>query len=135
MTRKQFLGSLLTLSVAPSVLPLGSWVRAEGKMAAATGGGAGAAGQEIAPLKKSKQEWKKLLPEDAYEVLFEEDTERPFTSLLNKEKRKGTFVCAACFLPLFDSSTKFESGTGWPSFYTHINGRIGTKKDFKIIIP
>jgi peptide-methionine (R)-S-oxide reductase len=135
MTRKQFLGSLLSLSVAPTVLPMGGWLRAEGTMGKGNGETAGSATQEIAPLKKPKQEWKKLLPEEAYDVLFEEGTERPFTSPLNDEKRKGTFVCAACFLPLFESSTKFESGTGWPSFYTHINGRVATKKDFKIIIP
>jgi peptide-methionine (R)-S-oxide reductase len=87
----------------------------------------------IVPLKKSKKEWKKLLGREQYAVLFEEDTEYPGTSPLNKEKRKGTFVCAACFLPLFDSSKKYESGTGWPSFYDVIPGRVGTKKDYVLI--
>ena len=69
----------------------------------------------IKPLRKSKKEWRKLLTGEQYEVLFEEDTEYAGTSPLNKEKRKGTFICAACFLPLFDSSKKFDSGTGWPA--------------------
>ena len=68
-------------------------------------------------------------------MLFEEDTERPYSSSLNDEKRAGTYVCAACYLPLFDSETKYESGTGWPSFYAHIAGRMGTKRDFKLIWP
>ena len=89
----------------------------------------------IPELKKSKDEWRKLLDENAYDVLFEEGTERAFTSPLNDEKRKGTYICAACFLPLFDSETKFDSGTGWPSFYQPIAGRTGTKRDFKLIFP
>ena len=68
-------------------------------------------------LKKSKSDWKTLLPDDRYAVLFEEDTERPFSSPLNQEKRGGTFVCAACYLPLFDTAHKYDSGTGWPSFW------------------
>jgi peptide methionine sulfoxide reductase MsrB len=62
-----------------------------------------------------------------FAVLREEGTESPFTSPLNNEKRKGTFVCAGCDLPLFDSKTKFESGTGWPSFYDVIPGRVETR--------
>ena len=66
-------------------------------------------------------EWKRRLGDDAYAVLREEATERPFTSPLNKEKRAGTFVCRGCDLPLFSSAHKFESGTGWPSFWQPIN--------------
>jgi peptide-methionine (R)-S-oxide reductase len=91
--------------------------------------------ETIAKLEKSKAEWRKLLPENAYYVLFEEDTEPPFTSPLNNEKRKGSFICAACNLPLFDSSTKYESGTGWPSFFAPIEGRLGTKRDWKLVLP
>ncbi|MGH9159601.1 MAG: peptide-methionine (R)-S-oxide reductase MsrB [Vicinamibacteraceae bacterium] len=87
-----------------------------------------------AMLTKSKAEWQKLLPEDAYRVLFEEATERSFTSPLNDEKREGTYVCAACFLPLFESSTKFDSGTGWPSFFKPIEGSMGTKGDYMLFI-
>ena len=68
-------------------------------------------------------------------MLREEGTERPFTSPLNNEKRKGTFVCAGCDLPLFESKTKYDSGTGWPSFYDVIPGRVETKIDHKLIYP
>jgi peptide-methionine (R)-S-oxide reductase len=91
--------------------------------------------KSVTSLVKSKSDWKALLPGDRYDVLFEEDTERPFTSPLNDEKRAGTFVCAACFLPLFDSTQKFDSGTGWPSFFDARPGAVGTRKDFKLIWP
>jgi len=91
--------------------------------------------ETIAKLEKSKDEWRELLEKDRYRILFEEGTERSFTSSLNQEKRAGTFVCAACYLPLFDASTKFESGTGWPSFYQSIEGHAATKRDFKMILP
>ncbi len=89
----------------------------------------------VDPLVKSKSEWKTLLPDMSYRVLFEEDTERPGTSPLNKEKRTGTFVCAACYLPLFSSETKYDSGTGWPSFFDTLPGAVGTKKDRKLFLP
>jgi peptide-methionine (R)-S-oxide reductase len=93
-------------------------------------------GQEtITKLEKSKGEWRRLLDPQAYRVLFEEATERAFTSPLYDEKRKGKYICAACFLPLFDSEAKFDSGTGWPSFYQPIEGRMGTKRDFKLVLP
>jgi peptide-methionine (R)-S-oxide reductase len=87
------------------------------------------------PLKLGKDEWKKRLSPAAYEVLREEGTERPGTSPLNAEKRPGVFVCAGCGLPLFTSEMKYESGTGWPSFFTTIPGAFGTKTDFKILYP
>jgi len=86
-------------------------------------------------LRKSKAEWAALLSPQAYRVLFEEDTERPGTSPLNQEKRDGTFVCAACNLPLFDSSKKYESGTGWPSFWQSLPGAVATRTDYKLIFP
>ena len=89
----------------------------------------------IQPLKKSKKEWRLLLPDAAYEVLFEGHTERSGTSPHNAEKREGTFICAACFLPLFASETKFESGTGWPSFFDSLPRAVATKRDFKHILP
>lgn len=89
----------------------------------------------INPLKKSKADWKRLLPAAAYSVLFEEDTERPNSSALNTEKRSGTFVCAACMLPLFSSNAKYDSGTGWPSFSYPIEGHVATKTDYKLIWP
>ena len=88
-----------------------------------------------ARLIKPSSEWAALLPAPAYRVLFEEDTEPSGTSPLNREKRDGTFVCAACFQPLFDSSTKYESGTGWPSFWQPLPNAVDTKTDFKILYP
>ena len=86
-------------------------------------------------LVKSKSEWAALLPADAYRVLFEEDTERSGSSPLNLEKHDGTFVCAACSQPLFDSAKKYESGTGWPSFWDPLPAAVVTKTDFKMIYP
>lgn len=81
-------------------------------------------------ITRTPEEWRKLLTPEQYAVLREEDTERPFTSPLNNEKRKGVFACAGCDLPLFASETKFDSGTGWPSFYAPIEGAVGTGKDW-----
>jgi peptide-methionine (R)-S-oxide reductase len=75
-------------------------------------------------------EWRKRLSPAAYSTLRHEDTERPYSSPLNTEKRKGIFACAGCALPLFSSATKYESGTGWPSFWTPIKGGIGSKTDY-----
>ena len=91
------------------------------------------ADRTISKLEKPKAEWRKLLPPEAYAVLFEERTEAPFTSPLDKEKRQGTYVCAACYLPLFSSKAKFDSGTGWPSFYEPLKGRLGTKRDYWLL--
>ena len=89
----------------------------------------------ITPLDKPHSAWRELLPPAAYAVLFEEDTERAGSSPLNQEKRAGTFICAACYLPLFESQHKYESGTGWPSFTQPIAGHTGFKRDFKLIFP
>lgn len=86
-------------------------------------------------LKRSADEWREHLPTSAFEVLFEEDTERPFSSSLNEEKRAGVYCCRACDLPLFTSAMKYDSGTGWPSFFTAIPGHLGTKSDYKLIWP
>lgn len=89
----------------------------------------------IERIQKDRKEWRALLAPQAYAVLFEDATERSGSSVLNHEKREGVFVCAACRLPLFESSAKYESGTGWPSFYRAIDGNVETKRDFKLIIP
>lgn len=108
-----------------------------------------AAGAAISPLpalaadkyaaspwrKLSDAEWRKRLSPAAYQVLRHEGTERPGSSPLLKEHRKGVFVCGGCGLPLFKSTWKFESGTGWPSFYTAEPGALGKKTDFKIGLP
>ena len=87
------------------------------------------------PLKLSDDEWRKKLPPESYKVLRKESTERAGTSPLNAEKRDGVFVCAGCDLPVFTSEMKFESGTGWPSFFTTIPGVFEQKKDFLLIYP
>jgi peptide-methionine (R)-S-oxide reductase len=78
---------------------------------------------------KTDAEWKALLKPDAYAVLRQANTEYPNTSALLKEHRKGTFACAGCDLPLYDSAQKFESGTGWPSFFDHLPNAVATKAD------
>ena len=83
----------------------------------------------------SNSEWKDRLTPLEYDVLRKEGTERPWTSPLNDEKRPGTFVCAGCRLPLFTTEMKFDSGTGWPSFFEVIDGAVETKRDFKLIVP
>jgi len=87
------------------------------------------------PLRKSAADWRKELPPDSYAVLFEEETEPPFSSHLNLEKRPGVFACRACRLPLFTSEMKYDSGTGWPSFFTSIPGHLATKTDYRIVVP
>jgi peptide-methionine (R)-S-oxide reductase len=94
-----------------------------------------AAPPTLVPWVLTKAEWKSRLSAAAFNVLREEGTEAPFTSPLNAEKRKGLFHCAGCDLPLFDSAAKYDSGTGWPSFYTAIEGAMGTKTDYKSIFP
>lgn len=87
------------------------------------------------PLEKPKEAWREVLSEEAFRVLFEEGTEPAGSSPLDREKRPGTFVCAACRLPLFSSEAKFDSGTGWPSFFRPLEGAVETKRDFKLILP
>lgn len=87
------------------------------------------------PIQKSKSEWQSLVSAEAFTVLFEHGTERAGTSPLDREKRSGTYLCAACHQPLFKSDTKFDSGTGWPSFFDFIPGALATKRDYKLILP
>jgi peptide-methionine (R)-S-oxide reductase len=86
-------------------------------------------------LKLPDAEWKKRLSPLAYNVLRQEGTERAGTSPLNQEKREGVFVCAGCDLPVYTSAMKYESGTGWPSFFTTIPGVFDTKKDYGLFLP
>ena len=87
------------------------------------------------PRSRTTAEWADLLPPETYRILFEEDTEFACSSGLLSEKRDGTFVCAACYLPLFNSQDKFESGTGWPSFTQPIAEHTVFSRDFKLIFP
>ncbi len=115
MTRKQVLKSL-GLSIAALGLGAG-WAKAAETSA------------EKFEVTKTDAEWKALLTPAAYGVLRHEDTERPGTSALLNEHRKGVFNCAGCDLALYDSETKFESGTGWPSFFDHLPNAVNTKDD------
>lgn len=102
---------------------------------------AGAVGPAVAvaappvPLKKTAVEWQKWVSPAAYRVLFEEGTERAGSSALNAEKRPGVFVCAACQWPLFDGTHKYNSGTGWPSFWQPRPDAVATSTDFKLVFP
>jgi peptide-methionine (R)-S-oxide reductase len=84
---------------------------------------------ETFEITKTEEEWKAVLTPGQFAVLREEDTERPFTSALLEEKRKGTYACAGCDLPLYASETKYESGTGWPSFFDVLPNAVGKKED------
>jgi len=92
-------------------------------------------GRMIEKIHKSEAEWKQLLSPEQFRVLRQAGTERPFSSALNKEYGRGRYVCAGCDLPLFESDTKFDSGTGWPSFYAPISDHTETKRDFMMILP
>src|ERR1700721_3730757 len=92
-------------------------------------GSPASAAQEKFEVEKTDAEWRAQLTPQQYTILRQEGTERPWTSPLLKEHRKGTFACAGCDLPLFASETKFESGTGWPSFYQPLQNAVGTTQD------
>ena len=124
MTRRTLLTALAAIGIGAGAA--GS-IGAE-KKTAATGSAAG-------KMNHSDAEWKAKLTPEQYQVLRHEGTEAPGTSALNKEKRAGTYHCAACDLALFSSNTKFDSGTGWPSFYQALPDAVGTKTDYKLILP
>ena len=84
---------------------------------------------------KSDSEWRRILSREQYAVLRQEGTEYAHTSPLLNEKREGTYACAGCDLPLYSSKHKFDSGTGWPSFWAPIEGHVATKTDYKLIFP
>ena len=89
----------------------------------------------INKLELSDLEWQERLSEEEYYILRKEGTERPGTSILNHEKRKGTYRCVGCEQPLFSSDMKFDSGTGWPSFFDYLPNALEFKTDFKLVIP
>lgn len=90
---------------------------------------------KVEKVNLTDEQWREKLTPEQYHVLREEGTERPFTSPLNDEKREGLFLCAGCDTPLFESSAKYNSGTGWPSFFQAIPGAVETKTDFKLFLP
>src|SRR5499427_7000798 len=91
-------------------------------------------GDKTFPVNKTNEEWEATLSPSQFHVLREHGTERAGTSPLNHEKRTGTFFCAGCGRPLFESSTKFESGTGWPSFYRPLANAVATSSDRSLIV-
>ena len=123
MTRRSLLTTLAALGLGGGAAHT---VNADTKGGKASG---------TAKVSLSDAEWKARLTAEQYRVLRHEGTEPPGSSALNREKRKGTYHCAGCELPLFSSATKYESGTGWPSFYQPLPDSIGTKTDYKLIFP
>ena len=91
--------------------------------------------KEIKKVIKSNKEWKKILTADQYYILRQEGTEHPYTSVLDNEKRQGEYLCAGCKTALFNSNMKYDSCTGWPSFFEHYPNVIATKLDFKLLLP
>ncbi|MES3628910.1 MAG: peptide-methionine (R)-S-oxide reductase MsrB [Longimonas sp.] len=85
--------------------------------------------EAVGESRRTAEAWRELVGDDAYHILFEEGTEPRYSSPLLNEDRRGTFICAACHLPLFPSTTMYESGTGWPSYWAPLDGRLGTKRD------
>lgn len=90
---------------------------------------------KIVPLELTEEQWRARLTPEQFEILREEGTEYPYSSALNNEKRRGSYQCAGCDLPLFESLAKYDSGTGWPSFFQSIPGHLETKTDFRLIYP
>jgi peptide-methionine (R)-S-oxide reductase len=117
MSRRTFLSALTALAAAPSVAS------------------AAAPQASVGRLERTDAQWREQLTAAQYSVLRRAGTEAPFSSALNAEKRKGTYHCAGCDLALFTSEMKFDSGTGWPSFFTTLPGALQTKTDFKLILP
>ena len=112
-----------------------AWLSAASVLPFASACGAAPAKARAFPITKSDAEWRRLLTPSQYAVLRKHATERPGSSPLDREHRKGTFVCAADKNPLYSSATKFESGTGWPSFWKPLPGAIGTSTDHLLIYP
>ena len=131
MDRRRFLASLPPAVLAP--LAAAHSLTSPAMTSSARHGPASA--DPIVKLVKPDEEWRRILSKPEYDILRRESTERPGSSPLDSEKRTGTFVCAGCFLPLFESSAKFDSGTGWPSFTAPIAGHVETKRDWKMILP
>ncbi len=121
MNRRHYLQAL-GLSAAAAVGFAPRWLLAQEK-------------RVIEKITKTDEEWRKILSPEAYKVLRKEGTERAGTSALNAEKRKGVYHCAGCELALFTSEMKFDSGTGWPSFFETLPGAFETSRDFKMILP
>ena len=121
-SRRQF---LVILASAFGMVPVVAWLT--GPSTVRTAGGS-------FPVHKSDEEWRRVLTPAQYRVLRGHATERPFTSPLNREHRDGTFSCAGCARGLFASATKFDSGTGWPSFWRPLENAVGTSVDQRLLM-
>ncbi len=142
MNRRRFLASALVVTAGAGILPH----MKEGQAMSKKGNDYQDNWQRFLPqdyaeslsldaVELSKDEWRSRLSPEAFRVLRKDGTERAGTSPLNGEYREGVFACAGCGLPLFTSEMKYESGTGWPSFFTHIPGHLGTSTDYKLFWP
>jgi peptide-methionine (R)-S-oxide reductase len=122
MNRRHFIIGLAGVAAAPPAV-------------SRTATGAEPATPPIEKIVKSEEEWRRILTPAEFEILRKDGTEPAYSSPLDKETRKGTYVCAGCALPLFTSEMKYDSGTGWPSFFTTLPGAVETSLDFKLIWP
>ncbi|HSJ47505.1 MAG TPA: peptide-methionine (R)-S-oxide reductase MsrB [Gammaproteobacteria bacterium] len=122
MNRRHFIIGLAGVVAVPSAI-------------SRTENGAEPATPPIQKIVKSEEEWRRILTPAEFEILRKDGTEPAYSSPLDKETRKGTYVCAGCALPLFSSEMKYDSGTGWPSFFTTLPGAVETSLDFKLIWP
>ena len=112
------------------------WIGASASFAALAACGSGRAEAKSFPVSMSEAQWRSKLTKSEFYVLRQEGTERPYSSPLNEEKRAGVFVCAGCGNALYSSKTKYDSGTGWPSFWAPVDkGAVGTSRDFKLGYP
>lgn len=125
MQRRHFLG-LLGAGGLAGLLPGIAAARPKLELTAAP---------DIEPLELSEEQWRERLTDEQFHILREAGTEPAGSSPLNAEKRKGEYRCAGCDLPLFTSETKYDSGTGWPSFYDHIEGHLLSELDFVLLFP
>jgi peptide-methionine (R)-S-oxide reductase len=137
MKKRTFLKALVGVVTVPAATLGYRSILAAGntEMAAIESTGNAMTDQPIEKIELTVAEWKRKLTPAQFDVLRRHGTERPFTSPLNDEKREGTYACAGCDLPLFTSDAKYDSGTGWPSFYQAIPDHIGTSTDYKLILP
>ena len=122
MTRRQFMQGALAAALSLLLAPYALTATGRKKTM-------------IEKIHKTDEQWRALLTPEQYRVLRQQGTEPPFSSTLNSEHGRGAYVCAGCDLPLFSSETKFDSGTGWPSFYAPIENHTETSRDFKLILP
>jgi len=124
--RRQF---LIAATSALALVPVAAWLKRPAAVPGADGMTEHPGSLSTSPSTKSDAEWRASLSREEYATLRQQATERPYSSPLDGEKRAGRFVCAGCAQPLFASSTKFESGTGWPSFWEPLDGAVGTRVD------